>query len=171
MKLALSLTLSLSLTAPVVLAPAHVDAAASKKSASQKQQYYTKADKAYIQHHSAILYKLRIQTEDLLKFFSEADKYNEEEFLKIVENKMDTWEKTIHQALKYRPQDIPAKFNKAHSLFVAAVDANIESFSPFENENEDPEVSIKKSEQKSKTFKQKAYAFDQEIKRLNKIYK
>ncbi|MED0675433.1 hypothetical protein ABEV55_03520 [Aneurinibacillus thermoaerophilus] len=170
LKLALSLTLSLSLTAPVALAPSHVGAA-PKKSTNQKQQYYTKADKSYIQHHSAVLYKLRTQTEDLLKFFFEVDKYDEEQFVKIVENKIDAWEKTMHQALKYRPQDVPAKFNKAHSLFVAAIEANIESFSPFENEDEDPEVTIKKMEQKHEIFKQKAYAFDQEIKRLNKIYK
>jgi hypothetical protein len=172
MKLALSLTLSLSLTAPVVLAPAHVDAAASKKAASQKQQYYTKADKAYIQHHSATLYKLRTQTEDLLKFFLQADKYKEDEFVKIVENKMDVWEKTVEQATSYRPQDIPPKFKKAHSLFMAAVNANIDSLAAFsENEDEDPVVSIKKFEKQHKIFKQKADAFDQEIKRLNKIYK
>lgn len=166
MKFALSLALSLSFTVPAVLTPAYVNAA------SQKQQAYTKADRAYIKYHSDTLYKIRVQTDDLLKVFQEADKYNEDEFMKIVENKTNAWSKTMEQATNYRPQDIPPKFKKAHSLFIAAVKANLDSMGAFsEDEDVEPEVFIQNFEKKHKIFKQKADAFDQEIKRLNKIYK
>jgi hypothetical protein len=174
-KVAVSCLLTLAVSAPIVTAPKPIEAAAKK---STVKQSYTPAERAYIKHQSNVLYKLRIQTEDFINFMEQADKYEDEEFAAIVMSKLDGWNETLKQAAKYRPQDVPGKFKKVQSLFVQATNYNTSAYqiihSAFLGDKElsDAEMDSKmeKFVKQHFSFIGKASTFDQEIKRLNKLY-
>ncbi|MFT9848382.1 hypothetical protein [Aneurinibacillus sp. REN35] len=181
-KAGLSCALALTVAAPALMMPTAVEAATKAVAAAPKKTY-TPAERAYMKYQSNILYKLRTQTEDMMDFMDQADEYEDDEkFTLLLSSKMDAWEQTLKEAKKYRPQDAPAKFKKAQALFAQAVASNTQTYQLVNNmlqkamsnqEMSDKEWDIwgEKFVKQYVAFKTKAAAFNEEINKLNKIYK
>lgn len=175
-KIGLSCLLALTVAAPVVAIPGAIEAAPKKATAKKS---YTTAERAYIKYQSDTLYKLRTQTEEIMNLMDKADDYEDEAFLILITNKLDAWNKTLKQATKYRPQDVPGTLQKAQGFFSAAQKHNLVTYQLLNNvvqnaetiSDEKLEKDMEKFVREYISFKAKAGSFNEEINRLNKIYK
>lgn len=180
-KAGLSCILALTVAAPVLLVPAAAKAAPAVIAAAQKKSY-TAAERAYMKYQSNVLYKLRTQTEDIMKLMDQADQYEDEKFMLLLDGKMHAWEQSLKEAQKYRPQDAPAKFKKAQGFFSQAVTYSTKSCQLVKDlvqkgmngqEPTEKELNVWAENFVGQyvAFKTKSAAFDEEIKKLNKIYR
>lgn len=180
-KAGLSCTLALTVAAPALMMPVAAEAATTAIAAAPKKTY-TPAERAYMKYQSNILYKLRTQIDGMMDFMDQADEYEDEKFLLLLSNKMHVWEQTLKEAKKYRPQDTPAKFKKAQALFAQAVASNTQTYQLVNNmlqkamSNQEPSDKEwdnwgENFAKQYVVFKTKASAFNEEINKLNKIYK
>ncbi|MED4727687.1 hypothetical protein P9597_05920 [Aneurinibacillus migulanus] len=178
-KIGLSCLLALTVAAPVVAIPGAIEAAPKKATAKKS---YTTAERAYIKYQSDTLYKLRTQTEDLIKLLEKYDEYENkdaEKFVVLFINKVEAWDKTLKQTEKYRPQDVSGTLKKAHSFFTEARKHNLAAYQLLSNtilgEEDLSDAQVDKEMDKFfkeyALFKGKAGSFNEEINRLNKIYK